>query len=97
MAIEKPLKKSGNNYPRQFQSNADLVSAKGIAFEGSTTVQIFSEAGVMKFKDIENGTVCTLTQLCAAASDPFALALFDDCDPLFDNINCNIEILEECG
>ena len=35
MGIEKPLKKSGvSRIPRQFQSDTDLLDAKGLAYEG---------------------------------------------------------------
>lgn len=33
----------------------------------------------------------------SAGVDPFAAALFDGCDPLFDEIDCNVELLLECG
>jgi len=39
-----------------------------------------------------------IDELAAGSVDPFALVLFDDCTPLFDNNDCeNVELLTYCG
>ena len=39
-----------------------------------------------------------IDEIATAGVDPFAVALFDDCTPLFDKDEvCNVELLNECG